>query len=232
MEWDESKHPRDKQGRFTDGSSLAQEYIPNPEIQELNTKSIEELKEIAIKSTGKSRKPPTESKAIHIGTVNFADKNSVISTLEACESVLINLPYEVNITITTDGRIWQVNGDSASVNPSVIPHSLEGSYAYHNHPREATWYSFSCADVAFFLTMGEQYSKASDDKFEYVMIRTAGTKAPEFDNIYSEYDKAFAQVNGMGWDELINMDIDGHHETIKILAEVFNFYYERKEKNK
>lgn len=47
MEWDENKHPRDKDGKFTDGTSLAKQLTPNSEIEKLKTKSIEDLKAIS-----------------------------------------------------------------------------------------------------------------------------------------------------------------------------------------
>ena len=50
MIWDESKHPRDEMGRFTDGSSLAQEYKPNLEIEKLKGESIESLKLLASRN--------------------------------------------------------------------------------------------------------------------------------------------------------------------------------------
>lgn len=51
MKWDESKHPRDEIGRFTDGKSFVKELKPDVKIQMLNNLTIDELKELSIKNS-------------------------------------------------------------------------------------------------------------------------------------------------------------------------------------
>ena len=47
----------------------------------------------------------------------------------------------------------------------------------------------------------------------------------------NEFKKAFNQVKEKAWkNHNIDMDIDGHHETILILSKKFGFKYERKKK--
>lgn len=87
--------------------------------------------------------------------------------LENAEKELEDYNYEVNYSITKDGKVWRVSGESSSVNPTVIPSNLAGSYSYHNHPEAETNYSFSAEDVAFFIWSGEDVSVASDNLFVY-----------------------------------------------------------------
>ena len=229
--WDERKHPRDNKGRFTDGTSLAQEYKPNSEIEYLKNKSINELKAISIKGSGRKDTDFKESTVELIGKVDFHDEKQVLATLDSYEKELVNLPYEVNISITTDGSVWKVSGTNASVDPTTIPHSLKGSYSYHNHPKDVTWYSFSADDVAFFIENEEHYSKASDDKYEYVMIGTKKTNNINGMNLQYEFDKAyFYSLEKSMNDSNFNIDIDGNHEAVKILSEKFCFKYERNRK--
>lgn len=58
--WDESKHPRDKDGKFTNGSNLAKELKPNAEIEKAKGESIEGLRE-RLKRVLKPTKQANES---------------------------------------------------------------------------------------------------------------------------------------------------------------------------
>ena len=220
MIWDESKHPRDDIGRFTDGKS--------DEIKKLTKKSAGELKELAAQKSDAPKSAPNTNPVV-VGKVNFADEDEINRTLEAYEKLLVNLPYESSITITTDGKVWQVDGTESSVDPTVIPHSLEGSYSYHNHPKEYTWYSFSAEDVEFFLTHKEQSSRASDDKYFYSMTRTDETPS-NVQNIRKVFEITYLSTLEKSLNGVIDIDLDGYHETMLLLAKRYNFRYERRKK--
>lgn len=184
-------------------------------------KSVEELVNLAKNKNHKNQTEP-----ILIGKVNFVNETQVFSILEDYEKKLFDLPYEASITVTTDGNVWRVDGSYSSVDTTIIPHSLEGSYSYHNHPKDATWYSFSADDVDFFLTQKEQCSIASDDKYVYRMVRTAKTSI-DAKNIQQEFENAYYLSLEKSFNKDIDIDIDGYHEALILLSEKYNFEYER-----
>lgn len=167
-------------------------------------------------------------KPIQIGTVDFSDKRAVIAQMDAAQKETAALNYEVNRTVTADGKVWRVVGDAGDVHPESIPGSLAGSYSYHNHPKEQTWFSFSAEDVRFFFESGAEYARASDHLFEYIMQKTPDTLAVSPEMVYYRFKEIFNKdIRALAWDELIDMDLDGYHETMKILSKELGFTYGR-----
>lgn len=175
-----------------------------------------------------SQKP---GEIVQIGTVDFSDKRAVLKQLRQAQSDFAGLDYEMNCTVTSDGKVWRVSGISGSVNPwgiVALGSILQGSYSYHNHPAAQTWYSFSAADVRYFFAAGEECAIASDDVYEYIMRRTEDVIDIDPDVAYHRFKEIEATtVAEMKWDMLIDPDMDGFHETMKILSRELNFYYER-----
>lgn len=171
-----------------------------------------------------------------IGTVDFQDEKAVLVALEQVERGLSNLDYEVNVTVTSDGRVWYVKGDNIQVNPWSIQDAgstLRGSYSYHNHPSAKTHYSFSAADVRFFFQSGAAYSKASDQLYEYVMRRTADTIDNADESAYNRFKEIEkTEVFEMKWRKIIDPDLDEYHEVMKLLSHELGIEYERKKKGK
>lgn len=145
---------------------------------------------------------------------------------------LERLEHEEDITITTDGTIWQTIGTKNHVHPENIElqyHvSLRSSYSYHNHPAKETYYSFSEDDVDFFFRYGVQYQGASDDVYEYVIERTPETIMPE--NPAEAFKRTLLQIaienEGPGFD----IDVLGYNMTMEKLAKGYRFYYFRRRK--
>lgn len=166
-----------------------------------------------------------------VGKVDFDDKQAIINRLAEAESELQGLDYEVNYSITSDGKVWRVPGESSTVDLSNIPSSLANSYSYHNHPPKQTYYSFSASDVAFFISSGEAYSKASDHVYEYTMCRTKDTVSKTAEEVYHRFKEIEkTDVFEMKWNGAIDPDLDGYHETMKILSEELKFRYVREKK--
>lgn len=166
---------------------------------------------------------------VQVGTVNFSDKKAVLAWLNKAQQETAGLSYEVNYSVTADGKVWRVFGAEARVDPASIPSSLWGSYAYHNHPKAKTWYSFSADDVQFFFEAGEEYSKASDHVYEYIMARTPETLAVDPDVVYHMFDEIYwTDVMKMAAEDIIDADIDAYHETMRRLSEKYHFFYERR----
>ena len=185
-----------------------------------------------IKSTGNGNSVSSGDPVL-VGTVDFSDKTATMKVLSDAEKELADFDYEVNYSVTKDGKVWRVSGEAATVDLSAIPSTLNGSYSYHNHPREKTHYSFSAEDVAFFMDSKEELSIASDDRFIYIMRRTAKTVEKARDVVYNRFKELErTDVFEMMWKGQINPDVDKYHEVMKILSKELEVDYVRKEKNK
>lgn len=186
----------------------------------------------SIKSTGNGNSV-FPGDPVLVGTVDFSDKTAAMKVLSDAEKELANSDYEVNYSVTKDGKVWRVSGEATTVDLSAIPSTLNGSYSYHNHPREKTHYSFSAEDVAFFMDSKEELSIASDDRFIYIMRRTAKTVEKARDVVYNRFKELErTDVFEMMWKGQINPDVDKYHEVMKILSKELEVDYVRKEKNK
>ena len=186
----------------------------------------------SIKSTGNGNSVSSGDPVL-VGTVDFSDKTATMKVLSDAEKELADFDYEVNYSVTKDGKVWRVSGEAATVDLSAIPSTLNGSYSYHNHPREKTHYSFSAEDVAFFMDSKEELSIASDDRFIYIMRRTAKTVEKARDVVYNRFKELErTDVFEMMWKGQINPDVDKYHEVMKILSKELEVDYVRKEKNK
>lgn len=186
----------------------------------------------SIKSTGNGNSV-SPGDPVLVGTVDFSDKTATMKVLSDAEKELADFDYEVNYSVTKDGKVWRVSGEAATVDLSAIPSTLNGSYSYHNHPREKTHYSFSAEDVAFFMDSKEELSIASDDRFIYIMRRTAKTVEKARDVVYNRFKELErTDVFEMMWKGQINPDVDKYHEVMKILSKELEVDYVRKEKNK
>lgn len=186
----------------------------------------------SIKSTGNGNSG-SPGDPVLVGTVDFSDKTATMKVLSDAEKELADFDYEVNYSVTKDGKVWRVSGEATTVDLSAIPSTLNGSYSYHNHPREKTHYSFSAEDVAFFMDSKEELSIASDDRFIYIMRRTAKTVEKARDVVYNRFKELErTDVFEMMWKGQINPDVDKYHEVMKILSKELEVDYVRKEKNK
>ncbi len=168
---------------------------------------------------------------VQIGDVNFSDRRAVMDQMDAAQTETAGLEHEVNYTVTTDGKVWRVSGESGFVDPSTIPSGLTGSYSYHNHPADQTWFSFSAEDVRFFFESGAAYAKASDHLYEYVMERTADTLAVSPDVVYHRFDEIYwSDAMRLAAGGMINADVDAYHTVMLRLSKEYRFFYERRKR--
>lgn len=174
-----------------------------------------------------------EGVPVQIGEVDFSDKGAVMQALREAEKECVNLPYEVNTTVTRDGKIWRVSGINAQVNPFGIPSDLSGNYSYHNHPIDDTHCSLSGEDIRYFYESKQEYSLASDMEYEYYMKRTAETIEVDKDWVFTRFHDIYYSEDVMGLSEkgVIDIDLHGYHLTMKKLAEELKFEYGRKKKH-
>ncbi len=176
--------------------------------------------------------PPSEC----VGKVDFNDKEAVMECLRQYQEEWKNLDHEMNCTVTTDGRVWITDGSSGNVNNLGIErgpdgHTLQGSYSYHNHPDRLTNHSLSGDDVQWFFQTGEDFSVASDSKFEYYMKRTSETIIPQpIIEISGEFDRTYWKDGpaDAARDKKIDNHLDGFHETMIIMSQRYQFEYQRR----
>lgn len=183
----------------------------------------------AWKSAGKDVRNPTPGIPEQIGTIDFEDKKAVLEQLDLAQAETKELDHEVNYSVTADGKVWRVSGGEASVDPSDIPSSLEGSYSFHNHPRNKTGFSFSAEDLRFFFQHREHFAMASDYLYQYTIERTKDTIAIEPDVVYHRFmDLLRKDVLELKWNGEIDPDQDEFHSAMEILSKELKFKYERK----
>jgi len=176
----------------------------------------------------------TPGEVVQIGKVDFTDMQAVREQLIKAQADFAGLDYEMNCTVTSDGKVWRVTGSGEQVNPwgiEAMGSSLKGSYSYHNHPAAKTWYSFSAEDVQFFFASGAECAIASDDLYEYIMRRTKGTIDVAPDVVYHE----FGQLRYTVWEHadqgIVDINFDEYHDTMQMLSEKYKFQYGRRRLN-
>ena len=186
------------------------------------------------KASGSEKKPESNAnngKVKQIGTVDFNNKQAVKEIIYKAEKEFSDLPYEKCRTVTSDGKIWDVTGTSGTVDNSGIEaegSSLVGSYSYHNHSKNETYFSFSGEDAEDFISNGEAISMASDYKYRYVMERTSDTKMGDYNAVKHDFNYLCqTDVYQKAWNGEIDFDFDGYHETIKLLSKKYHFNYRR-----
>lgn len=219
---------REEYKRFCKATGLREQN------ERLHVSGFEKTKKVYMgKGSGEDNQNKSEKgKPYKIGTVDFASKKDILQLISKMEKDTSELNYEVNYSITTDGTVWKVSGSESVVHPESIPYSLKGSYSYHNHPKDTTHYSFSADDIAFFIAYEEAYAKASDDIYEYTMRRTDKTVAKRYDEVYDRFRAIYRNdIYALSWDGLIDIDMDGYHETMKRLSEELGIEYERTKKD-
>lgn len=198
------------------------------DIVETRLRAIQDAEDTSSRIEIAENNPP-----IHIGEVDFNDNEAVTSVFQNAEQECLDLPYEVNTTITTDGKVWRTSGEAGYVNPLDIPVDLTGAYSYHNHPAEKTHYSLSAEDVRYFFEARQAVSKASDPWFEYQMTRTTETLDVDKDWAFSRFHEIIrTEVRYLAFQGLIDPDFDEYHATMMILSKELKFRYERKAKHK
>lgn len=150
--FDESKHPRDDDGKFTDGNASqwttskrdysnvqggeAQRVFDEAKQLGIDTKGIDNLDVIKAKiEIEKQRKKNSESNRI------------INATAKKIGQEICSLDYEVGVIIGKDGKVLQkVDGTHNIV--EVDPNLLKGAAFTHNHPEGSC---FSAQDMISFL---------------------------------------------------------------------------------
>ncbi len=135
-----------------------------------------------------------------------------------------------------NGDVYKVKGAKANVNFGVLgKEKLEGAFVTHNHPESETRFSFSGFDIGEFFEYKLNTLRGSDVKYIYEIRAIPDTIYGNKEKIISDFtDLYYKKVidnhrTKDTWELSIDMDADGYHETVKLIANEFHFEYWRKE---
>lgn len=173
----------------------------------------------------------SNSKLIFEDTISFDDKDYTNELISGFKEQYSNQDIEYGMLLSPKNKAFVVKGTESTNDFSMLADDVfKDAIAIHNHPDKKTHYSFSGADVNFFLENGLQESYAFDGKYEYQMKRTKDTlsKSLEID----EFKNIFFSVideNMMNDENFIAIDDkDEYHVVIERLAKKYKFIYERR----
>lgn len=199
--------------------------------------TFEQWYEKYVKGKGASNVEGNNKKSSKkIGVLDYSDKKAIMKKIREFESSVLDLDYERNISICKDGSVWVTEGDSANVFPGLIETmtegtTLKGSYSYHNHPKNETYFSFSADDVAFFISYGEHFAMASDHMYEYFMQRLDDTIEMAYDDVkYLFKDIQTTHTRELTFNGKIDPDMDEYHATMEEVQQRLHFKYWRVKK--
>lgn len=199
--------------------------------------TFEQWYEKYVKGKGASNAESNNKKSPKkIGVLDYSDEKAIMRKIREFESSVLDLDYERNISICKDGSVWVTEGDSANVFPGLIETmtegtTLKGSYSYHNHPKNETYFSFSADDVAFFISYGERFAMASDYMYEYFMQRLDDTVEMAYDDVKHLFkDIQTTHTRELTFNRKIDPDIDEYHATMEEVQRRLHFKYWRVKK--
>lgn len=154
---------------------------------------------------GHEHEPP-----VKLGTVDFSDKNMVLSEIKKYENVIACSSVENAVAVTKNGDIIRCFGNINGVYPDTdLGSRLIGAYVTHNHPTaSANEFSFSKNDINLFMDNDLEVLRGIDDKFIYELTRNS-----------KEIDE---HVSILDWDEYST-----RHEEVISMAEKLKIGYRR-----
>lgn len=166
-----------------------------------------------------------------VKNIDFTNIDGIMNLIEQTESHYRNNPSEYEITITASGNVYLSKGLSGAVNPQ-IDEDRTGAYSYHNHPPEATNFSFSGEDIGDLIEKGEAFMMASDYKYKYVVKRLKETKYITREDAISMFEETRKLVAEELWKSGVTQEsVDDilFDEVVRRMSKELRFEYERGE---
>ena len=161
--------------------------------------------------------------------IDFSNVIAIMGLINQSKDYYKNRSNEYDVTITATGNVFLSKGLSGAVNPQ-IDEDRTGAYSYHNHPPEATNFSFSGEDIGDFIEKREAFMMASDYKYQYVIKRLKETKDITREDAISMFDKTKMAINEESWKNGVDPEVVDDilfDETVRRMSEELRFYYER-----
>jgi len=188
-----------------------------------------------IEETSQGRPPGSTfgepSPMTKLGRIDPTPEN-IARTLKEYENELIGLDHEVAIVITANGEVLRFDGDEKSVNTAELGEKRKGASDFHNHTDSQTKYSFSELDAGYFIENKFAQCKSGDSRYSYTMTRTESTISASQEEVKNEFEKIYNnKVLKLSYDGLIDIDYNGYHETMVLIADEYKFDYEREDRN-
>ena len=166
-----------------------------------------------------------------LGSMERTDRQSCLDKLRELEKEIEKQDYETAFVITKDGKLYRIDGESASVNINGMgKKSLRNAYMTHNHPASETRYSFSCFDISEAMRNRFAELRGFDDKYEYSITFRDDTKFEEADVIQHRFttDFYYQVLDEVMAGAEIDMDLDEYHEINKRMAKEYHYDYSRR----
>lgn len=116
---------------------------------------------------------PEHDPPVLLETIDFTNKDEVISTLEKYEKEIADSPIENAIVICEDGSVYQCFGELNNVWPDIdLGDKLYGAYVTHNHPEGSTTeHTFGVGDINLFHKYGIRTLRGVETKCGYQVSR-------------------------------------------------------------
>lgn len=193
--------------------------------------SFEEWKKSRVAKGSGGSVQRGEHYAEYVGKVDIKDSKAVYSKIEEFEHKHVNDDIESCLVITESGDAFIVHGDGNTVNTTeVLGDKMKGSISTHNHPAEATQYSFSDdADMPSFIEEKAKVMRAFDDRYVYQVSR--GDKMPTLDEYYQVRFEVKQQLMCIMQEAGVTFEdyaFEHQHFFIKEICERLGIAYERR----
>ena len=181
-----------------------------------------------VRSSGSIGDSDGYTKIDDIRNVDFDDKVAVKHEIDMFLEKHSNAEVEHAIVITKSGKVYELTGDSNTVNPEIIgANELEGSVGAHNHPvlkGRDRGDSFSREDLMFSVRnkTGVEYLTSGNRRDAFVY--TGNLSA---DEISFEYKKAYNTLLQTAMDGKLTIQYNEQELIMRILdinLEGFEFY--------
>ena len=119
-----------------------------------------------------------------LALIKYADKSAVINEIEKFEVDAVKEPIETACVITVNGEVYRCYGVEDRVFPDFdLKEKICGATISHNHPIDATEYSFSKDDFELFQKYNLNVLRGIDEKYTYEFSRLSD-EVDEHKNIF------------------------------------------------
>ena len=220
------------------GVNGAKDYAKTGEWKEnlLNWKEPK-LQESRLAGLGANNEPGDASKINVAEFVKKIDVKDTLKTLEQYERENVSLPFEVAVVVCRNGDVYKIKGEADTVNFGVLgKEKLKGASVTHNHPEAYTMCSFSGLDIGEFFEYELELLRGVDEHYVYEIKANSGTIYGEKEKIMFSFTHSyFREVLAKNripdsWKLAIDIDTEGFHEVVKMIAKEYHFDYWRKKK--
>lgn len=207
------------------------DYIQDPETGLMMGSTPEGGGDLSDGASGDSEEN-SKSKPRKIDTVDFKDKDAVTAVIRDFESRYAEADIEHCIVVTTQGEVYEIDGNQWTVDTTVLGDKMKGSINSHNHITGESSYSFSKEDLESSIRDGSYRVEGFDEKYRYSMvIERKISKA----TVYDAYVESKLEVDGIMMADYFEgkvsiPDEDIQHEVVKRTCEKVGIKYERGKK--